>query len=92
MHLGGGSELVERGGIEKFFQILLGDFDSFQLAHALGRGHGVEDQVVIRSHVVAPAKKVDVGVVVVLDEERNGSWWGGLAAKSKANQNQGHKC
>jgi hypothetical protein len=77
LHLGRGAELVEGGGVKKFLQILFSDFNALELAHALGRGHGVEDQVVIRSHVVAPAKQVDVGVVVVLDQERNGSWWNG---------------
>ena len=73
LHLGGSAELVEGGGIEKLFQVFLGDFDALELAHALGRGHGVEDQVVVGRQVVSAAKQVDVGVVVVLDQKSHRS-------------------
>jgi len=69
LHLGGRAELVERGGVEKLFQVLLGDLDALELAHALGRGHGVENQVVVRRQVVPATEQVDVGVVVVLDQK-----------------------
>jgi hypothetical protein len=91
LHLGRGAELVEGGGVEKFFQVFLGDFDALELAEALGRGHGVEDQVVVRCHVVSAAEQVDVGVVVVLDEERDRDRRGSLAAERKTHRNQGRQ-
>ena len=73
LHLGGGAELVEGGGVEEFLEILLGDFDTFQLSHALSCGHGIEDEVVVGSQVVAAAEKIDVGVIVVLNQKRGPS-------------------
>ena len=73
LHLSGGTELVEGGGVKKFLQILLRDFDALELAHALGRGHGVEDQAVVWRQVVPTTEQVDIGVIVVLDEEWDGN-------------------
>jgi hypothetical protein len=72
LHLSGGTELVEGGGVKKFLQILFGDFDALELAHALGRSHGVEDQVVVRGHVISTPEEIDIGVVVVLNQK--GDW------------------
>ena len=57
MHFGRRAELVQGGRVEEFLEVLLGDLDALELAHALGRGHGVEDQVVVRRHVISAAKK-----------------------------------
>ena len=44
----------------------------------MGRGHGVEDEVVVWRQIICPAEQVDIGVVVVLDEERDGNRRGSL--------------
>ena len=78
LHFGRRAELVQGGGIEEFLEIFLRDFDALELAHALGRGHGVEDEVVVWRQIICPAEQVDIGVIVVLDEERDGNRRGSL--------------
>ncbi len=87
LHLGRGTELVQDGGVEEFLEVLFRVFDPLELAHALGRGHGIEDQVVVRRQIVPSAEKVDVGIVVVLDEKRDRSRWSGRQSGNQRAEN-----
>jgi hypothetical protein len=60
------------GGVEKFFQVFLGDFDALELTHALGSGHGVEDQIVILGQIISPSKKVIIFVIGLLQKKWQG--------------------
>ena len=73
LHLGGCTQLAEGGRVEKFLEVFLGVFYSTELSHALGGSHGVEHQVVVRSHVVSTPKQVDIWIVVMLNQERHGN-------------------
>jgi hypothetical protein len=60
------------GGVERFFQVFFGDFDALELAEALGRGHGVEDQVVILGQIIPPSKRVIIFVIGLLQKKWQG--------------------
>ena len=77
MHIGRGAELAEGGGVEELSEVFLGDLDALQLAHALGGGHGVDNQIVVRREVVSPTKKVVILIIRLFKQSRQRNRRGG---------------